>query len=270
MTSPKVSVLVPNYKTPQITKICLRLIRKNTDPDLIKVIVIDNGSADSSIKYLRSLQWISLIERTPLQGESVGMAHASALDEGMAKVDTPYVLSIHTDTFVHHPDWLGFLLGEIAKDPNIAGVGSWKMELKPWFRRILKGAERAYQSAVYPLIGKGYGQLEGKGQNFYYLRSHCALYRTDLIRKYRLGFSLGSDTAGRAMHKSLVDAGHQMIFLPAETLTRYLVHINHATMVLNPQLGSSTQSVSTGGKRIRKTLEQINAAEILENEQLDF
>ncbi len=269
MTDPKVSILVPNYKTLDLTKICLRLLRKNTDRNLIKVIVIDNDSKDSSTEYLRTLDWIHLIERPSQEGESGGMAHARALDKGLTRVDTPYVMSIHTDTFVHHPEWLIFLLREIEKHDNIAGVGSWKLESKSGFRRVLKRVESAIQSIVFPLLGKGYGQLEGKGDNFYYLRSHCALYRCDFIRKLGLSFSQDNDTAGRTLHKALVDQGYEMIFLPSETLMHYILHVNHATMVLNPHLGSSQNSVSTGTKRIQKALDLIQADAILADEGLD-
>lgn len=268
MASPAVSILVPNYKTADLTRICLRLIRKNTDPERIRVIVIDNDSRDASTEYLRSLRWIELIERPAVRGESGGQSHARALDLGLERVDTPFVLSIHTDTFVHSPAWLEFLLQAITQSPNIAGVGSWKLESKPLILHALKRIEDALQRAVSSLRGTR-REAEGQGDNFYYLRSHCALYRTDLIRQHRLRFSQGGDTAGKRMHKALQDAGYQMLFLPPETLIRYVVHANHATMVLNPELGSSRRSISRGTRRIDKTLDRIGAKAILANEQLD-
>ena len=41
-----VTILIPNYKTLELTKVCLRLIRKFTNLDQAKVIVIDNDSQD--------------------------------------------------------------------------------------------------------------------------------------------------------------------------------------------------------------------------------
>jgi glycosyltransferase involved in cell wall biosynthesis len=269
MSSPEVSILIPNYKTPDLTKICLRLIRKNTDANRVEVIVIDNDSRDASLDFLRSLDWIQLIERTCVAGETVGQSHARALDLGLERVTTPYVLSIHTDTLIHHPAWLDFLLQNIERSPNIAGVGSWKLETKPLLQRSFKRIEKAVQTVLFPLLGKGDGQIEGRGDNFYYLRSHCALYRTGLIRRHRLSFCQGDDTAGKMMHKALLDAGYQMVFLPPETLIRYLYHANHATMALNPELGSSRRSIRRGTRRIEKTLESIDARAILADDSLD-
>lgn len=269
MNIPSVTILVPNFRTPELTRICLRLLRKHTRPGLATVIAIDNGSNDASLDYLRELQWIQLIERRPVDGESVGMAHARALDLGLECVETPFVLSIHTDTLVYHPRWLEFLLERIEGAQPSAAVGSWKLEQKPLYRRALKQAETFVQSRIFPAIGKGSGQIEGEGDNFYYLRSHCALYRMSLIRQYGLSFAQGEDTAGRQMYRSLVEKGHNTVFLPAEILGRYLLHVNHATMVLNPQLGSSTRSVKTGSRRIRAALSRVDAEAILRDSALD-
>ena len=129
MNSPEVTILVPNYRTPEITRLCLRLLRKHTDPAKIRVIAIDNdsGEDDESLHYLRSLQWIELIERKSVPGESPGASHAAALDMALAKVTTPYDMSKHTYTFVLRDDWMEYILGVIQQEDNIGGVGSWKL-----------------------------------------------------------------------------------------------------------------------------------------------
>ena len=58
------TVLLPNYKTPELTKLCLRSLRKYTDFNQIQIVAIDNASGDESLAYLRSLPWIKLIERS--------------------------------------------------------------------------------------------------------------------------------------------------------------------------------------------------------------
>ena len=195
MSGQLVTILVPHYKTLELTKLCLRLIRKQTDPALARVIVIDNDSQDASTDYLRSLSWIELIERKTT-GETPVMAHSRALDLALERVETPFVLSIHTDSLVKHRDWLTFLIEQIKRHPNIAGVGSWKLEAKPMWRQSLKWLERHAQLIYYRLRGLDKHPLEGVGKNYYYLRSHCALYRMDLLR-CEFAFSDGDMVVGK-------------------------------------------------------------------------
>jgi glycosyl transferase family 2 len=269
MSKPLVSILIPNYRTPDLTCLCLRLIRKYTHPDKVEVIVIDNDSRDSSLDYLRSLSWIRLIERQPESNESAIASHSRALDLGLAEVNTRYVLSIHTDTIIKHPQWLEFLLAQIEKRPTIAGVGSWKLEAKPLWKQALKTVERSAQLALYHVMGQSNHLIEGVGDNFYYLRSHCALYKTDLIRKFDLRFSGGDKVAGKDMHKQLVDSGHEMVFLPSRVLLQYLDHINHATTVLNPELSTRARSIHKGLRRIQETMMRINHDGVLWDKTLD-
>lgn len=269
LKKPQVTILVPNYKTLELTKLCLRLIRKHTEQNKARVIVIDNDSGDDSLEYLRTLSWIQLIERTAIPDEGAISSHSRALDLGLQQVTTPYVLSIHTDSLVKNPAWLDFLVSHLEKRPTIAGVGSWKLESKPFWRQALKTMERNVQLAYYHFSGKYAHGIEGIGKNYYYLRSHCAMYRMDLIRKYNLHFSGGDMVAGKDMHKKLTDAGYEMIFLPSNVLHTYLDHINHATTVLNPELSTRSKSVDKGIRRIQKSLIRMNGDKILLDESLD-
>lgn len=255
MNEAKVSILIPHYKTPALLKHCLELLQHYTPKNMAKFIVIDNDSQDESIGYLQSLDWITFVPRKTIAGETPPQSHSRALDLGMEKVDTEYVLSIHTDTLVKHPEWLNYLIKNIEKNQNIGGVGSWKLEKKPLYKKILKSIERKFQVFYYHLINKTDHHIEGVGENnYFYLRSHCALYRTDLLKKYGLKFDDNNEVAGKVMHKKLVEKGHEMIFLASSKLSRYLDHINHATMVLNPNLGIGKRAIRQGLARIKKFL----------------
>jgi hypothetical protein len=255
----KVSILIPNYKTPVITKLCLRLLRKYTPADLAEVIVIDNQSQDASIEYLRTLKWITLIERQTVPGETGPQAHVRALDCGLAAASCPYILSIHTDTFVRRPDWLPYLIQQIESRENIAGVGSWKLEEKSWWQLGAKKCEEIWQQKI----------LHKKPEERF-LRSHCALYKRSVMDQLGLCFSNGSSTAGLTIHQKCVEAGFDMRFLSEQTLVQYMVHANHATMVLNPELGAANRTISRGLRRIEQTLQDLNSSEILSDSTLDY
>ncbi len=68
----------------------------------------------------------------------------------------------------------------------------------------------------------------------------------------------------------MVDAGYEMMFLNSAELGRYVDHLNHATMVLNPEFGSSEHMRKEGSKRIKEKLRGIDANGILTNAQLDL
>lgn len=291
MATADVTVLIPNYRTPEITTLCLRLLRKHTPAGRAAVIVIDNHSGDSSLDYLRGVRWIELIEREPAPDDTPSLSHARALDLGLARVRTPYVLSLHTDTFVRTPRWLDVLLQPFRDDPRVAGVGSWKLEPPPalvkrlgkaveyrwrlWRHRLTGNTRKA--EAVAEQMRSGYYSVRDplagpdgpEGDTFYFLRSHCALYRMDLVRQWGLSFTHGSETAGKGMHQELVDRGYRMVFLPVDQLVPHVIHINHATMALHPELGSSRKNVASGRKRIRRYFDMMQAEAILRDATLD-
>lgn len=269
-TPPRVSILIPHFKTLELTKFCLRSLRKYTDLARVQVIVIDNGSKDASTQYLRSLSWLTLIEREPVAGEKPPTAHARALDLGLTRAEAPFVLSMHTDTIVISPDWLDFLLAHIEADERIAGVGSWKLEFKPWYKRIAKQLEPVWLALRARLPSRFQKPRVARTDHAsLYLRSHCALYRTDLLRRFDLRFDSEDDTAGKALHRKLVEQGFVMEFLDTYALALRLRHINHATMILNPDIAGRKTGTDTERRRLRRELESLDYLQILQDESLD-
>ena len=252
-----VSIILPNYKTPELTRLCLRSIRKFTPRDAVRIIAVDNASADDSLDYLRSLSWIRLIERTPkdIEGMPPALMHTTAMDLALAEVDTPFVLSFHTDTIVYSPDWLDFLLGRINRDDKIAGVGSWKLEFVSPLKRFGKGIE----DGIKQLLGK-------KKPEYRFLRTHCALYRTDLLKRHTRGFGDG-ECAGSSIHRCLTAAGYDMEFIQPEILIKYMDHLNHATMILNPAIGSRKTAAPKARQSLESRLARFRA--ILADDSLD-
>ena len=242
-----VSIILPNYKTPDLTRLCLRSIRKYTPHDAVRIIAVDNASGDESLEYLRSLKWIRLIERAPadIAGMPPALMHTTAMDLAFQQVDTPFVLSFHTDTIVYRPDWLDFLLARISRSDRIAGVGSWKIEV--------------VENRVKQLLGL-------KKPEVRFLRSHCALYSTDLLRQHTRGFGDG-ESAGKSIHRLLTAAGYEMEFIPPEILIRYMDHLNHATMILNPSIGDRRTSAPKARQALEARMEQFR--DILADDSLD-
>ena len=259
MADAEVTILIPNYKTPEMTRLCLRLLRRHTDLERVQVVVIDNGSGDASLDYLRGVNWIRLIERPEAAKEKGPEMHARALDLALKEVTTPYVLVMHTDTLICNDGWLDFLLGKISGDETVAGVVSWKLEEPP---SAFKQFGKKIESLLRRLLGKK-TKVEER-----YLRSHCALYRTELIRKRTNGFFDG-DTAGHSLHRMLVQQGYKMRFLESQELGRYLRHLNHATMILNPQPGDRKTSKPSARRRLQRQLDELDYRNVLADSTLD-
>jgi glycosyltransferase involved in cell wall biosynthesis len=226
------TICVVNYKTPELIRLCLRSIRKFTHTPY-RVVVIDNDSQDESLEYLRSVPWIHLVERRFGAEKILGnKAEGSGLDLGLRDCTTEFYVSMHSDTIVQKDNWLADLLKYFGTGPNVACVGSDKLEVKPLWRVLLKKA-----TDVKALGRKLFGDPRFQGWYRPHNRTICGLYRTAVLHREKLSF-LSEErhlTAGQGLYFDLLDRGYGTVELPASVLGRYVIHLNHATMVLNPQ-----------------------------------
>jgi hypothetical protein len=181
------------------------------------------------------------------------MSHARALDLALNKIKSPYVIVIHTDTFMIHPNWLNIMM-QPFDDPAVAGVGSWKLEQKNIFQRLGKYIEYLLKKLQKKQINN-----QRFNKDYHYLRSHCAIYRTDLIKKVNSSFSDQNESAGKALHRKLIHAGYKMIFLESNLLNKYVNHINHATQAINKEFG-----IRSANKVIKDYFSYMNKTEIKE------
>lgn len=256
------TILIPNYKTPTLTKICLRLIRKYTDLSSVEVIVIDNDSKDESLNYLKKVHWIRLVKRKGIKGEGGPMSHGRALDMGLRMVKTNYVISFHTDTFVKDKNWLKILLDPFKEKSNVAAVGSWKLENK----KILNNIGKKFEYIFKLLIGQEINK-ERFDKNYHYLRSHCAVYKTDIVKQLKTSFSDGEESPGKVMYKKIIAAGYNVVFLESKFLSKYMEHVNHATAAINSHLNKKTTNKFY--KKFTQLINKREIKEILEDTSLD-
>jgi hypothetical protein len=229
----KATLCIPNYKTPVLTKLCLRSIRKFTQYPY-EVIVVDNDSADESLEYLRSLGWIRLIERPHKAGEPRGsFDEGSALDLGLAKRDTEFYVVMHSDTIVTRAGWLGELICYFEDDAGIACVGTGKLELTPQWLQWLKKI-----TDVKALKRRILGSAAEKAKARYHNRSICCLYRTEILKKEGLSFLKGRElslTTGQGLYFDLLDRSYRTVELKPSLMLQYVTHLTHATQAVNPE-----------------------------------
>jgi hypothetical protein len=263
MIAPRVSVIIPHFQTAVLARLCLRAIRRHTHDVPIEVIVVDNGSKDGeSMEYLRSVEWIHLIERTEGIADSPGESHKEALDIGVAASRAPFILSFHTDTIALRSDWLSWHLAQLEASPRIAAVGTYKLEVKSGIRQVLKDLERIWTQRI--------SALSHVGDHRPYIRSHCALYRRDVLESLGLHFvDHSKESAGRTIHFALEDAGYEAKQLSTLETSRRVAHLNHGTMVLVPELGVCRRTARSGNKRIQDFLLRPEIQSLLREDSLD-
>ncbi len=104
----EVTVVIPNYNGMKYLKICLDALRRQTMKDF-RILLVDNGSEDESTAYVREqypeVELLCLPENTGFCG---------AVNAGIRKTETPYVLLLNNDTEVF-PQFVEELLKGIKK-----------------------------------------------------------------------------------------------------------------------------------------------------------
>ena len=69
---PATSIIILSYNTRDYIRQCLESVKDTVPLDRVQVIVVDNASNDGSVEYLRSLDWITLVENDENHGFPVG------------------------------------------------------------------------------------------------------------------------------------------------------------------------------------------------------
>ena len=252
----KVTICLVNYKTEELTRLCLRSIRKYTHYPY-EVIVVDNGSADASLDYLRTLDWITLIERSPEEMTRTGSwAQGTALDMGLAACNNEFFLAMHSDTIVHKDGWLKDFVAQCGQD--IACAGGGKLDLKPRWEILLKQCTD---------IKDWIRRWKGTNKPFY-VRAICALYRTEILCREKLTFFNPANdlTCGWEIYIKLKAADYKINVLSPWEMAKSIYHLAHATMVLNPEFSVRKKTK----KKCKQQLEYIFKSPTVKAIQNDY
>jgi glycosyltransferase involved in cell wall biosynthesis len=225
---PKITICVPHWQVLEYIQPCLRSIRKHSSDEDIEVLVIDNGSKDDSLDYLRSLSWIRLIERPEEVHTNWPGNVFSAWDRGLAEARGEYYVTMHSDVFVKADGWLRPLVRELEKSPQIAASGTWKLEIEhPLY---------AAQKRVFGLASAGLKRLIGKHpptgiRQGHYPRDFCAMYRRGILREQGLTFQclFGNRGGGYSIARQIWERGYRLGMVPVREMARHIEHVAHGT-----------------------------------------
>ncbi|MBN2584045.1 MAG: glycosyltransferase family 2 protein [Planctomycetes bacterium] len=267
-----VSIVLPHFETPLLARLCLRAIRKRTDVPF-EVIVVDNASTDGeSLDYLRRVSWIRLIERpADTVPPEAALAHATALNIGLAEARGEFLLAMHTDTLPLRDDWLAALRQPMLDDPKLAALGADKIDGPGPVMAAMKplGNGKAYRRLLCRMLGREVP--ERLRERPPHARSFCALYRRKALVDGKLDFlARRYKTAGEDIYHGLAELGYHVRLLPPREMRQLVEHVVHATALLSEQRTINTGRVRRRTeRRIRRLLAEPWVAELLEDESLD-
>jgi GT2 family glycosyltransferase len=114
MASELASIVIPVFNEVTYTKLCVDSIIRNTDYPY-ELIIIDNGSIDSTAEYLGKLQDITVISN------ETNLGVPKAFNQGIRASRGRYVMILNNDTIVT-PHWLSRMVCSAERDDKIGVV----------------------------------------------------------------------------------------------------------------------------------------------------
>lgn len=233
---PVVSICIPHYQVKDLMTVCLRAIRKYTNGPAYEVIVVDNGSRDGSLDWLRSVGWIHLVERGQETPGNWVRAMATALDIGLERARGQYYLIMHSDTIVKRQGWLLRLVDAIESDSKVGSAGTGKLEVRSPINRLIRRTTDTKRLRLWlRRTFLGDQRVSGRPRERC-ARDFCALYRTDVLRDHGLSFvQKDGYTAGETVHHDLKKLGYGPAIIPVTEMMTYIDHIAHATGAIVPE-----------------------------------
>ena len=113
-----VSIIILSWNGLSYTKACLESLKEHTRFHDYRVVVVDNGSTDGTVEYLRSLDWVSLICNPGNVGFTRG--NNMAILQSPADCD---ILLLNNDTEIHQEDWIERMQQTAYSEADIGIVG---------------------------------------------------------------------------------------------------------------------------------------------------
>jgi GT2 family glycosyltransferase len=117
--APEVTVIIPNWNGQRLLPACLAALCRQRDRSF-QVIVVDNGSTDGSVEWLR--QHYPAV-RLIVNQRNLGFA--AAINQGIISTESRWVATLNNDTEVAE-GWLSALVQAADSDP-IVGMCASKM-----------------------------------------------------------------------------------------------------------------------------------------------
>lgn len=136
---PRVAVVIPNWNSLDDLKECLASLRAQAGVE-IELMVVDNGSADGSVEYLRD-------EGIPHEPLPENLGFAVAVNRGFGLTGSEFVMTMNADT-IAEPDSIRELVEVLRADELAGGV-------QPRILSLVRGARRDPGDPATPVYSLG-------------------------------------------------------------------------------------------------------------------
>ena len=255
--TPILSIIIPQYKTLELIRLCIRAIKQFSvlNPE---IIVVDNNSKDASLDYLKKIKNITLIENK--REYSGADAHKLALDLGIKKARGQWILLFHSDSIVLKKGWDQDLIDLTKKYPSIIGATTIYRDINrfaTWYTKLLRYAKE-------------------NGSFFHYtfdvtdkkIMSYCFLIKRNFLLKTKYQFYGSQGDVGDSLYQTHIKNQKPFILLGRKMLNRFIWHTSNATS-LAAGLMNDEKSKQKFLKKRNQLLSSDIISSILKNNALD-
>ncbi len=119
------SIISVSVNSPEWAELLVKSIRHFTRSFSYEIIIVDNGSLDKNLEWLRQQKDVVLLEMKQNRG------HGGAMDIGTAIAKSRYVCVLDIDAHIQRPGWEFDLFKMYNETPNTRLIGCYGPEHKP-------------------------------------------------------------------------------------------------------------------------------------------
>jgi GT2 family glycosyltransferase len=149
LSGKKVTIIILTWNGLAYTKRCLETLRGRTIFPNYEVVVVDNGSTDGTVEYLKTLPWLRLF----VNSENVGFVRGNNRAMAECGADSDFLL-LNNDTEIIQPDWLSRLQDTAYSTPEVGIVGA----------RLRRPEGMLQHAGTYMPVETFWGQQIGAGE----------------------------------------------------------------------------------------------------------
>lgn len=118
MLKKKVSIIILTWNGLEYTKKCLETLYETIEKESqVDVYVVDNGSTDGTLRYLREINWIKLIEN----GENLGFVRGNNI--AINQISEGDIVLLNNDIIIEQFDWLSRMQLHAYEKKEVGIVG---------------------------------------------------------------------------------------------------------------------------------------------------